>query len=117
MRNWHASLGSFSCRALIEQFSLERVLVTCGAEGAWQLTADGIETRAEGSAPTGGIVDTVGAGDGFAAVFVLGTLRGWPASRTLSRANRFAAALCGIRGAIPDDPGFYQPFLKEWKIR
>ncbi len=103
--------------ALIEQFSLERVLVTCGAEGAWQLTADGTETRTESSAPSGGIVDTVGAGDGFAAVFILGTLRGWPASRTLARASRFASALCGIRGAIPDDPNFYQPFLKEWKIR
>ncbi len=102
--------------ALIKQFSLERVLVTCGAQGAWQLTADGTQTRTEGIAPTGGIVDTVGAGDGFAAVFILGTLRGWPASLTLSRANRFAAALCGIRGAIPDAPGFYQPFLKEWEI-
>lgn len=108
---------SAQAAALIRQFSLERVLVTCGAEGAWQQTADGMETRTEGSAPAGAMVDTVGAGDGFAAVFILGTLRGWPAGRILSRANRFAAALCGIRGAIPDDPGFYQPFLKEWKIR
>jgi fructokinase len=103
--------------ALIKQFSLERLLVTCGPEGAWQLTAEGIETHAEGSAMAGAMVDTVGAGDGFASVFILGTLRDWPASLTLSRANRFAAALCGIRGAIPDDPAFYQPFLKEWETR
>lgn len=103
--------------ALIEQYSLERVLVTCGAKGAWQLAADGTETRAEGTAPTGTIVDTVGAGDGFAAVFILGMLRVWPARLTLSRANRFAAALCGIRGAIPDEPGFYRPFQEEWEIR
>jgi fructokinase len=103
--------------ALIERFSLERVLVTCGAQGAWQLTADGTHTLAKGIAPTGGIVDTVGAGDGFAAVFILGMLRGWPASLTLSRANRFAAALCGIRGAIPDEPSFYRPFQEEWEIR
>ncbi|BAN35029.1 PfkB domain-containing protein [Sulfuricella denitrificans skB26] len=102
--------------ALIKQFSLGRLLVTCGAKGAWQLTADGTETQTEGSVPTGSIVDTVGAGDGFAAVFILGTLRGWPAGLTLSRANRFAAAVCGIRGAIPDDPSFYQAFLKEWKL-
>jgi len=103
--------------SLLKQFSLERVLVTCGAEGAWQVTADGMELRAEGSPPTGGLIDTVGAGDGFAAVFILGMLRGWPAGHTLSRANRFAAAVCGIRGAIPDGADFYQPFLKEWRIR
>lgn len=102
--------------ALIEQFSLQQVLVTRGAQGAWQLNADGIQTRVEGVAPTAGFVDTVGAGDGFAAVFILGTLRSWPASLTLPRANRFAAALCGIRGAIPDAPGFYQPFQDEWEI-
>lgn len=103
--------------ALIERFSLEKVVVTCGAEGAWQLAADGTETRAGGGVLPGSIVDTVGAGDGFASVFILGTLQGWPASLTLSRANRFAAALCGIRGAIPDDAGFYEPFLLEWDIQ
>lgn len=101
--------------ALIERFSLERVLVTCGAQGAWQLTADGTRTLAESIAPTGDIVDTVGAGDGFAAVFILGMLRGWPSSLTLARANHFAASLCGIRGAIPDDSSFYRPFQEAWK--
>ncbi len=101
--------------ALIERFSLEKIVVTCGAEGAWQLTADGTKTNAGGGALSGAIVDTVGAGDGFASVFILGTLQGWPASLALSRANRFAAALCGLRGAIPDDDGFYDPFLREWE--
>lgn len=104
-------------RALIEQYSLQQLLVTCGADGAWHLSADGKETRTGGGTLTAnGLVDTVGAGDGFAAVFILGTLRGWPADLTLSRANRFAAAVCGIRGAIPDDPAFYRPFLQEWDI-
>ncbi len=103
--------------ALIERFSLEKIVVTCGAEGAWQLTADGAETRAEGGVLPGSIVDTVGAGDGFASVYILGTLLGWPASLTLSRANRFAAAICGIRGAIPDDAGFYETFLLEWEAQ
>jgi fructokinase len=102
--------------ALIKLFSLQRVLITCGGKGSWELDADGIETRAEDSAPAGGIVDTVGAGDGFSAVYILGTLRGWPAELTQSRANRFAAALCAIRGAIPDDPEFYRPFLENWEI-
>lgn len=102
--------------ALIEKFSLDRVLVTCGREGAWQLAADGTETIDEGRALTSGIVDTVGAGDGFAAVFILGMLCGWPAGTSLQRANLFAAAVCGIRGAIPNESSFYRPFLNEWEI-
>ena len=62
------------------------------------------------------IVDTVGAGDAFTAVYITGTLLGWPTQRTLMRANRFAAAICGIRGAIPHDDDFYTPFLREWQL-
>jgi len=102
--------------SLIRQFSLEKLLVTCGAEGAWQLDADGTTVSVEGGKLKTGIVDTVGAGDGFAAIFITGVLKGWPVMLTLSRANDFAAALCGIRGAIPINEDFYAPFLEEWQI-
>ena len=98
--------------AMIKQFSLQQLLVTCGAQGAWQLDADGNKLFQQGGSTS--LVDTVGAGDGFTAVFITGTLLGWPSAVTLSRANAFAAALCGVRGAIPDDPGFYDSFLKAW---
>ncbi len=98
--------------AIIKQFSLQQLLVTCGAQGAWQLDADGNKLFQQGKNTI--LVDTVGAGDGFTAVFITGTLRGWSSAVTLSRANAFAAALCGVRGAIPDDPEFYDSFLKAW---
>jgi fructokinase len=98
--------------AMIKQFSLQQLLVTCGAQGAWQLDADGNKLFQQGKNTS--LIDTVGAGDGFTAVFITGTLRGWPSAVTLSRANEFAAALCGVRGAIPDDPEFYDSFLKAW---
>jgi fructokinase len=60
------------------------------------------------------ILDTVGAGDAFSAVFIVGLLREWEISLTLRRAHRFAAAICQIRGAIPEDKEFYKPFLNEW---
>lgn len=101
--------------ALLKRFSLEQLVVTCGADGAWLLPANGDGIHAACSTQALNIVDTVGAGDGFAAVFILGTLRQWSADYTLAQANRFAAALCGIRGAIPDDPGFYLPFQENWK--
>jgi fructokinase len=40
----------------------------------------------------------------------------WPAVQTLERANAFAAAICEIRGAIPDHADFYEPFTHDWGI-
>jgi fructokinase len=47
------------------------------------------------------VVDTVGAGDAFAAVFMLGLLQRWDAPTTLRRASEYAAAMCRVRGAAP----------------
>jgi fructokinase len=101
--------------SLVRRFALDSLLVTCGEQGAWQFDNQGKKVRVEGSPPPRQLVDTVGAGDGFSAVFILGTLREWPVRLTLSRANALASALCGIRGAIPDGADFYQPFMTEWK--
>ena len=103
-------------RELIARFGLEQVLVTCGSAGAWQINRNGkvFKTGAADTSVT--VVDTVGAGDGFSAVFILGALRKWPMARTLERANAFASALCGIRGAIPGNADFYAPFVAEWGI-
>lgn len=97
---------------MIRQFSLRQLLVTCGARGVWQLDADGNKHAQQGGSID--LVDTVGAGDAFTAVFITGTLRGWSSAVTLSRANAFAAAICGVRGAIPAEAGFYDSFLNAW---
>mgnify|MGYP001572850133 FL=1 len=102
--------------ALVRCFGLDGVLVTCGERGAWQLDNEGKAESVEGSTPLRSLVDTVGAGDGFASVYILGLLRDWPPTLTLSRANDFAATLCEIRGAIPDSADFYEPFMKDWNI-
>jgi fructokinase len=62
------------------------------------------------------ILDTVGAGDAFSAVFMLGLLNGWAMPVTLQRAHHFAGAICGIRGAIPEHNDFYKPFIDEWFV-
>ncbi|MHB0974912.1 MAG: carbohydrate kinase family protein [Thiobacillus sp.] len=101
--------------ALVSSFALKRVVVTRGGAGAWTLDAAGrIESVA--GVPLSGVVDTVGAGDGFAAVFMFGMLRGWPLADTLARADAFARALCGIRGAVPATQDFYRPFIHDWKL-
>ena len=101
---------------LIHQFDLDQVVVTCGAEGAWQMDRAGNVVAGGENNRAAAVVDTVGAGDGFAAVYILGLLRRWPMSRTLERANAFAAAICEIRGAVPDHADFYEPFTREWRV-
>jgi fructokinase len=99
--------------ALIRNFSISRVIVTCAGEGAWQMEAGNDASMRVPGRPVD-VVDTVGAGDGFASVCILGMLADWEPALTLDRADAFAAAICGLRGAVPDTDDFYLPFFKEW---
>jgi len=101
---------------LLSGFDLQRVVVTRGPAGAWTLDAAGRIESVDGM-PLEQVVDTVGAGDGFSAVFMLGMLRGWSLADQLARADAFARALCGIRGAVPASQDFYRPFIRDWKIQ
>ncbi len=48
------------------------------------------------------VADTVGAGDAFAAAFLHGIDRAWPAAKVGEFANRLGAAIASRPGAIPD---------------
>ncbi len=96
-------------------FDLQQVVVTAGPAGAWALDPAGRLEEVAGT-PARQVVDTVGAGDGFAAVIMLGMLRGWSTGEALARADAFARALCGIRGAVPASQAFYEPFRRDWRI-
>ena len=61
------------------------------------------------------VVDTVGAGDAFASVCILGLQRDWPHALILDRAQQFAAVLVGTRGATLNDPKPYNALLAEWQ--
>lgn len=101
----------------ITRFSLDAILVTEGAEGAWMLDAGGTLIRADANRPVAASAegDSVGAGDAFSAVFILGLTRDWPVETSLARANDFAGAICGVRGAVPLDDSFYRPYLNDWE--
>ena len=103
-----------ACAALILQFSLTGLIVTLGARGAVYFGSDGVRVDAAPAAALT-LVDTVGAGDAFSAIFLLGSARGWPLATTLARANEFAAAICAISGAVPGDNTFYQPWIARWR--
>uniref|UniRef100_UPI003592EFAD PfkB family carbohydrate kinase n=1 Tax=Thiocapsa sp. TaxID=2024551 RepID=UPI003592EFAD len=62
------------------------------------------------------IKDTVGAGDAFASVLILGIIRNWPLEITLDRAQSFASRIVEQHGATAADPALYRPYLDQWRI-
>ncbi|MFC5460478.1 PfkB family carbohydrate kinase [Massilia niabensis] len=104
-----------ACRALLQMFGLQALIVTLGHRGSVYFGADGttIDTRDTPAPPF--VIDTVGAGDAFSAIFLLGRARGWPLELTLARANEFAGAICAIPGAVPRDLGFYDKWMTRWR--
>lgn len=104
-----------SCQALLQMFSLDALIVTLGHRGSVYFGADGgvILSRDNPAPPF--VIDTVGAGDAFSAIFLLGKMRGWPLDVSLARANEFAGAICAIPGAVPRDLGFYDQWMRKWR--
>ncbi len=85
----------------IADFWLERgvqaVLIKTGADGAWFKSADGVS----GAVPAERvehIVDTVGAGDGFAVGAISALLEGHTYSQALVRGNRIGARAIQVSG-------------------
>ena len=103
-------------KRLLHAFGIRQLLVTEGEYGAWLLQNDGAYFHTGPTESVTGMVDSVGAGDGFAAVFLLGLVQGWPVQLTLERAQRFAGEICRLRGAIPDSDDFYRPFITAWQL-
>lgn len=99
----------------LAQHELEVLVVTCGSRGALAIDHSGEFAEVE---PAGDltVVDTVGAGDAFAAVLLLGIQHGWPLQRAMERAQSFASALVTKRGATVQDLSFYRPFIDAWHL-
>ena len=100
---------------LLAHYELEWLVVTLGSAGAraFMTAADSLSVAPLQSMP---VADTVGAGDAFASVLLLGLLRDWPMQQTLQRAQTFASAIVGVRGATVSDAGFYQRICADWGL-
>lgn len=105
-----------SAANLLRQFNLQQLLITCGEKGAWQINRKAEVVSAESVSLSQPIVDTVGAGDAFASILIIGLLNHWEPSVMLQRANQFASALCTVRGGAPQQLDFYIPFKVEWNL-
>ena len=92
---------------LMRQTTLEQLIVTRGADGALVRTRAG-ELVPVPAPPIKRYIDTVGAGDAFAAVYLQGLLHDRPIEKNIRWAQQLAADIIGMRGAIPTDTTLYQ---------
>jgi len=101
---------------LIKRFSLKQVVVTLGEKGAIAFNADGKSYQFD-APQISKVVDTVGAGDAFSSVFLLGLFKNWPLSLTLQRAQEFASKIVTTQGATVNVLNFYHSFIEKWDLQ
>ncbi len=92
---------------------VERLILTKGEQGADIYFEGGVKSCTP--SPIDNFTDSVGAGDAFASVMILGLLKGWAIEDSLERAQDFASEICTHRGATVNDRALYERFLTRWK--
>jgi len=102
--------------ALLDRFDVLRLVVTRGLAG-YVVYERGLGLTHQGAANAVAVQDTVGAGDAFSSVLILGAVRAWPLEVTLQRATDFASAVCTLPGAVSTDLSWYHPWAQLWNAR
>jgi fructokinase len=93
---------------LMQTFAIQQVALTRGAKGC-ALYRDGGKTELPpGPLTQEQIVDTVGAGDSFAAMLAHCILNRTDAETTLKQCSQLAEFVCTVPGAVPEDPSIYK---------
>jgi len=104
--------GDNACRAFVERYQIRHLILTMGEQGARIIVDDSVLQGKPVMVEN--IADTVGAGDAFSSIMILGILSGWNMAQTMPRALEFAARVCSIRGATIADRDVYSAFYKQW---
>lgn len=101
MFNYDSSNIENVCRTIMEDFSLEMVILTCGTKGSYIFTKGGASFM---PTPKVNVADTVGAGDSFTGSFCAAILRGLPVAEAHKKAVEVSAYVCTQNGAMPEIP-------------
>jgi fructokinase len=100
---------------LLQQYQLELLIVTRGEQGVVVCDQQGTVSRVVPET-VAQVADTVGAGDAFSSVMLLGQYKQWSLPVRAQRALQFASAVVGLQGATTRDTEFYQPFIEAWQL-
>ncbi len=87
-----------TCQKLLNSYSLDMVVLTCGTNGSYVFTHN-ITSFQE--TPKVKVADTVGAGDSFTGSFCAAVLNGKPIEEAHKIAVRVSAFVCTQNGAMP----------------
>ena len=100
-------------RDLIKRFKLDLVALTLGERGSVLISQDESHVQAGREME---VVDTVGAGDAFSAVILIGYLRGWSLSRLSRVANELGGFICTKPGATPNIPEHFLEYMAQREL-
>ena len=89
------------CRALLSEYGLEILILTCGVNGSYVFTRENVSFV---NTPKIEVADTVGAGDSFTATFISAILKGKSIREAHELAVEVSAYLCTQNGAMPELP-------------
>lgn len=98
------------CQTLIRDYTLNTLILTCGVNGSYIFTSDGLKSFL--STPKVDAIDTVGAGDSFTGSFCAARLLGMPVPKAHRLAVEVSAFVCTQHGAMPDLPGYFTQNVK-----
>lgn len=96
---------------LIFDYDISEIILTLGSKGSQWITKS--NSYRSDIAATTNLIDTVGAGDAYAAVCAGSRIAGIPIETAMDLASQFAGNICGIQGALPDSDDIYQDLLKK----
>ncbi len=99
-------------KSIRSKYDIETVYLTRADKGAMSVSDTAGYKHKINKAIT--LVDSVGAGDAFTAVCILGLHKGWKQQQILTRANEFAAKICQQQGATTLTKKDYSNYLKKW---
>ena len=91
-----------TCQKIVADYDLKMLVLTCGTNGSYVFTADGLTTFQE--TPKVEVADTVGAGDSFTGSFCGSILNGKTVQEAHKTAVQVSAFVCTQNGAMPVVP-------------
>lgn len=104
----NASEVALAAASLQAKYGCKTVFVTVGEKGAHVINQNG-KLYSTSSQPTvEDFVDSVGAGDAFAAATIDGSSHGLDENQILEYATCFASQVCCLRGATTSEQSFYR---------
>ena len=95
---------------LMTRFTIKAVALTKGSQGSVLYRPSQIIHSKPVQCT---IKDTVGAGDGFAAVLALCWMKGITPRSTIELASEFASTICSIEGAVPNTDEVYDSLMNQ----